>query len=135
MRINELNDKPQKGYNGYLLPDSERSKLLAQFPPKYTDVIAHHITVKFPAMSNEPLPEGKKFRVVGHADDGRGLEALVVEVDGETKRPDGKVYHITWSLDRNAGRKPVQSNEVIANQGYQNVNPINISMEPKFFRG
>lgn len=135
MRIKEIADKPIKGYNGYLLPDNERSKLLTHFPPKYPDVIAHHITVKFPAMSNEALPQGSKFRVVGYADDGQGVEALVIEVDGSTSRPDGKTYHITWSIDRAAGRKPVDSNTVITNNGFQNVNPINITMEPKFFKG
>jgi hypothetical protein len=33
------------------------------------------------------------------ADDKNGLQALLVSVDGETVRPDGGIYHITWSLD------------------------------------
>jgi hypothetical protein len=135
MRINDLKENVIKGYNGYLLPDKERSKLLALFPPKYPDIIAHHITEKYPAMSTEDLPSGKSFRVVGYSDDGNGVEAIVVEVNGTIKRPDGKIYHITMSIDRSKGYKPVDSNTIIANQGFQNVQPINISMEPKFFKG
>src|SRR3546814_9902597 len=50
-------------------------------------------------------------------DDGEGLQALIVSIDGSTDRPDGSTYHITWSLDRSRGRKAVQSNDVIAERG------------------
>jgi len=134
MRMTDLKEeKVVRGYNGYLLPDNERSKLLAKFPPKYKDVIAHHITVKYPALSSDPLPEGTSFKVVGYADDGLGLEALVIEVNGSVYRPDGKIFHITWSLSE--GRKPVESNKVISEKGYEKVDPINIHMIPTFFRG
>jgi hypothetical protein len=35
---------------------------------------------------------------VGEADDGAGVQALVVRIGGTTERPDGAIYHITWSL-------------------------------------
>lgn len=134
MRINELNVKPQKGYNGYLLPVGERSKLLAQFPPKYPDVIAHHITVKFPAMSNEPLPEGSTFRVIGYTDDGQGLECCIVEIDGTYIRADNSIYHVTLSIDRSKGYKPVDSNKIIKNIGFTKITPFVIKLIPTFFR-
>lgn len=38
-------------------------------------------------------------------------QALVVEISGTTRRPDGSTYHITWSLaDR---REAVESNDVL----------------------
>jgi hypothetical protein len=52
-------------------------------------------------------------------------------IDGSTSRPDGSVYHITWSLG--PGRKPVDSNKVIAHQGYKPVSPVAIEMDPQFF--
>jgi hypothetical protein len=33
------------------------------------------------------------------ADDGEGIQALLVSVDGKKVKPDGFPYHITWSLD------------------------------------
>jgi hypothetical protein len=53
--------------------------------------------------------------VVGVADDGAGVQALVVEIGGTTRRPDGSAYHITWSLAR--GRRAAESNDVIRERG------------------
>jgi hypothetical protein len=84
--------------------------------------------------SDVPLPEASSFTVVGYAYDEAGIEALVVEVDGSVVRPDGKTFHITWSLDREAGFKPVKSNDLIASKGYRKIsNPINITATAKFF--
>lgn len=55
--------------------------------------------------------------MVGRADDGIGVEALVVEIDGTIVRPDGGAYHITWSLGD--GRATKESNDVIADHGWQ----------------
>ena len=43
-----------------------------------------------------------------------GSGALVVRINGAVERPDRGAYHITWSLDRARGRRPVESNDVIA---------------------
>ena len=45
-----------------------------------------------------PPPRGAEGSVVGVADDGAGVQALVVEIGGTTRRPDGSAYHVTWSL-------------------------------------
>ena len=71
--------------------------------------------------------------IVGQADDGRGVQAHVVRIGGTTKRPDGSTYHITWSLDRSRGRKPVESNDVIARQGWTACPPIPIRFSPARF--
>jgi hypothetical protein len=45
-------------------------------------------------------------------------------------RPDGSVYHITWSLQN--GYKPVDSNKVIKKYGYEYlVEPISIETIPQ----
>jgi hypothetical protein len=54
--------------------------------------------------------------VVGVADDGAGVQALVVEIGGTTQRPDGAAFHIAWSLG--AGRKAAESNDVIRERGW-----------------
>jgi len=124
--------KPRSGYQAFELSSESRSKLAAQFPPKFPEFIGHHITYKTGVKSDVPLPEASTFTVVGYAVDEEGIEALVVEVDGSSVREDGRTYHITWSLDRSKGFKPVKSNDLLKN-GYQTVPSINISATAKFF--
>lgn len=104
---------------GWRLDRSERQTLLRRFQPRWPDVIADHVTLQAGAPADAPLPPEVSAEIVGSVDDGKGLQALVVAVDGSTDRPDGSIYHITWSLDRSRGRKPVQSNEVLAQKGWQ----------------
>lgn len=104
-------------YTAYVLTQSARDEILKRFPPKFDDVIAHHITYKFKTDKNVPhtIPDQAVIKVVAYACD-KSLETLVVSVDGEIQRPDGKFFHITLSLDRSKGRKPVDSNDVIENK-------------------
>lgn len=100
-------------YTAYVLTEETREGLLELYPPKYDKVIAEHITVDFGVPEGTALPEGDWIKVIGEADSKDGLQALVVSVDGDYRRPDGKVYHITWSLDPDK-YKPADSNELIA---------------------
>ena len=121
------------GYQAFELDASSRAKLAKLFPPKFPEFIGHHITYKFGVSSDEPLPDVSEIQVVGYGCNPKGIEALVVEVNGTTERPDGGVYHCTWSLDREAGFKPVKSNDLLAG-GYERLaTPINIHAVPKFF--
>lgn len=120
------------GYTGFEISGEDRAKLARVFPPKFPDFIGHHVTWKFGVQEDSPLPSANSLRVVGYAAD-ESLECLVVEVDGNIRRPDRGILHITWSLDRSAGRKPVDSNELLRS-GYQAVRPINISAAPRFFK-
>jgi 8-oxo-dGTP pyrophosphatase MutT (NUDIX family) len=99
-------------YTAYVLTPAARAKLLEAFPPKFPDVIAHHATLKFGVPKDAEAPAPAELMAVGYAND-ESLEAVVVSVDGTTKRPDGSTYHITLSLDRSKGRKPVDSNKVV----------------------
>lgn len=121
-------------YIAYELDKKSRQSLAAAFPPKYADFIGHHITLRMVKKTETNLPSmPKSVRVVGYADDGEGLEALVVEINGKLTRPDGKTYHITWSLDRSKGRKPAQSNGLVAG-GYEAVTPIDIQAKPELYK-
>ena len=62
------------------------------------------------------LPDASHATVTGRADDGEGVEALVVEIAGSSDRWDGGAYHVTWSLAE--GREAVESNAVIARCGW-----------------
>jgi hypothetical protein len=101
------------------------------FPPLYSNVIAHHCTLAFGVDESYPLPEETSGLIVGEiAED--GVQALVLKIRGQISRPKGGIYHITWSLE--TGKKPVHSNHVIANYGWQTVDPFEkVDLEPRWF--
>ena len=113
-------------YQAFLLTDSSREKILKLFPPKFSNVVAHHVTHAF--NSPNELPENPKVvKVVGIAEND-SVQALVVSIDGTTKRPDGGTYHITLSLGD--GAKAKDSNSLIAKDGYKKVTPVVIDIYP-----
>lgn len=118
-------------YVGWKLPEADRQRLLALVAPAYPNVRAHHVTLAFGVRRGYPLPGETAGRIVGVADDGSGVQALVVEIGGTTRRPDGSTYHITWSLA--PGRAAKESNRVIAARGWTPVPPVGIGLEPRFF--
>ncbi len=104
-----------------------RAELLNIFPPKYPLVAADHITMG--TGSSREIPG--EMLVIGVADDGKGIQALVLEVNGHRYRPDQNPYHITWSYDpdkiapawmdlklppkqKAMGYRPMHSNKLIA---------------------
>ena len=91
-----------------------------------------NITHLFGVSKDTALPEVGTVEIVGYADDGKSIEALIVAIDGSTERPDGKTYHITWSLDREQGKKPVHSNNLIEEEGFEKIDSILIDAKPKF---
>jgi len=118
---------------GWKLPrDEERERLLELFPPKYERRIADHVTLHAGAPEGAAPPD-VDARIVGRADDGKSLECLVVQIDGTTDRPDGSIYHITWSLG--AGRKAKESNDVLREDGWRRLDrAIPIRLEPAVFK-
>lgn len=95
---------------GWKLTGESRRALLERHPPRYARVVADHVTLK-PDSPGEPPPPPRCAAIVGHTDDGAGVEAFVVAIDGGTQRPDGGTWHITWSLGE--GREARESNDVI----------------------
>jgi hypothetical protein len=128
-----LSEDPKSFYTGWLLNPEDREALLQRFPPRYPEVVAHHVTQKFGDRAAQ-LPTETSGEVVGEADDGRGVQAMVVRIGGTTDRPDGSTYHITWSLG--PGRKARESNAVIARRGFTWLSqPIPIRLGPRPFGG
>lgn len=115
------------GYEAFVVTKESRLALGVLLPPTYPEWIGHHITHRFPATRSFSVPYGEQttgdFEVIGYASD-VGIEALVVSVRGRTIRPDGGTYHLTWSLDRELGRKPFHSNAVIKEKGFVCFKPI-----------
>jgi len=114
---------------GWRLDRAERAVLLRRFPPKYPDAVADHVTLQSKVAADAPLPEETEAEIVGRADDGLGVEALVVRLAGATARPDGSTFHITWSLEE--GRRARESNAVIATHGWTPfAEPLPLTLAP-----
>lgn len=119
-----------ESYSAYVLSKKSRSLLLNKFPPKFSKVDAHHITVKFGLDKTDRIPNQSKIQAVGYACD-KSLECCVISINGRTERPDGGVYHITLSYEYN--RKPVESNYLLKN-GWTKIEPFSISAKPTILK-
>lgn len=100
---------------GWKIERREREALLQRFPPRYANVVADHVT--FGRVPLRELPPHERAELIGRADDGSGVEAMVVALGGSHERPTEGTYHITWSLG--PGREAIESNDVIAAHGWQ----------------
>ena len=107
--ITKILQTKRASFAGYFLTPEARELILKQFPPKFPDIIADHVTTK---LGGKESPAPAKIVVEGYASDD-SLEALVVSIDGQIERPDGELYHITLSLDRSKKRRPKDSKAVI----------------------
>jgi len=118
---------------GWRLPDADREALLMRFPPRYQTVVADHVTLRYGTDARTELPTEHAGAVIGEVDDGAGVQALVVAIGGRSERSDGGHFHLTWSLAN--GRKAKESNEVIAECGWQPVAPpIAVMLEPAHWK-
>lgn len=115
---------------GWKLDGTERAALLRRIAPTWPDIVADHVTLHSRKAGRTELPPSTRGSIVGVADDGAGVQALVVRIDGTTERPDGGTYHVTWSIDRARGRTPVESNDVIARRGWTEHEPIAVTLLP-----
>ena len=119
---------------GWLVPAEERACLLEQFPPAYERTVADHVTLKAGVLEDAPPPPPVEAEIIGVADDGEGVQALVVRIDGSTDRPGGGTWHITWSLG--PMRKARESNDVIAAFGWRGLEEaVTVRLEPGRFYG
>lgn len=116
---------------GWKLDRGERGQLLDRFPPRYAEAVADHVTLETNAQS-KPLPPEAAAEIVGRADDGQGVEAMVVAIGGSTDRPDGSTCHITWSLA--PGRRAKESNDVLREHGWTTIGePVPVTIMPARF--
>ena len=117
---------------GWKLDSDQRAELLRQFPPRFGHVIADHVTLQAKVARDAPLPRETGGVIVGRADDGTGVEAMVVAIGGTTDRPDGSTYHVTWSLAD--GRRAEESNDLLADGSWAPFDlPMPILLHPARF--
>ena len=114
---------------GWKLDRDQRKELRQQFPPRFRNVVADHVTLRSRAAKDAPLPQETEGEIIGRADDGRGVEAMVVRIGGTSDRPDGSTYHITWSLE--PGREAKESNDVLREQKWVTFDlPMPVRLRP-----
>ena len=119
---------------GWAIRRNQRKALLAQFPPAYPKVVADHVTLRPHAAPADPLPAERHGEIIGRVDDEAGVEAMVVRIAGETDRPGGGTYHITWSLGED--RRAIESNTALERYGWASLpEPIPVELEPSRFPG
>jgi hypothetical protein len=124
--------RPGEHVIGWKLDLAQRGELLRRFKPRYPRTIADHVTLKPFVARDAALPQETQGCIVGRTDDGRGVEAMVVQIDGSPRRPDGGTYHITWSLAK--GRRPKESNDAIAARGWEPLDPpVAVRLAPAVF--
>ena len=117
---------------GWKLDPDQRRELLQQFPPKFERAVADHVTLAAKAPGERPLPDDVDAAIVGRADDGAGVEAMIVMIDGTTDRPDGSSWHITWSLAD--GRAERDSNDMLRDATWEMFDlPMPIQLQPARF--
>lgn len=118
-----------EGTIGWRLDREQRLELLQQFPPRYRQAVADHVTLRSKVARDAPLPQETEAEIIGRVDDGLGVEAMVVRLGGSTDRPDGSTYHITWSLE--PGREAIESNDVLAARPWEEFDlAMPIRLEP-----
>jgi len=125
--------QPGDGVIGWTLDREQRRDLLEQFPPKYETVVADHVTLKAGVAADARLPQPTTGAILGRADDGRGVECMVVAIGGSTARPGQGTYHVTWSLA--AGRRARESNDLLAQGRWDRLDsPVAIRLTPARLR-
>ena len=83
----------------YELDKESKAMLMEMFPPKYPEAKYDHVTICMGDINAIPPKPAQKVEVVGIADDGNGIEVLIVNINGTPLRNDGKHWHITASYD------------------------------------
>jgi len=106
-----------KSYVDFKLTEACRQAVLATYQPKFSDIRADHVTIAHGVSEDfkigQALRSRKGLKVVAYVCDDN-LETLIVEVDGELVRPDGKIFHLTLSKD--ASRRSFESNRLVSDR-------------------
>lgn len=119
----------KRGFTCWLVDAKSRDALLAAVPPEFPQVICHHVTFQYNVPETTELPEEKVGYVVGEIID-CGVQAVVVEIDGNTIRPDGERFHITMSLEE--GRYAEEAKRLVRRGWFPLREKIAVRLIPAF---
>ena len=105
----------------YEIDKDSKAMLMEKFPPKYPVAKYDHITICMGGIDAQTPEPAEKIEVVGIADDGNGIETLIVNVNGCAIRKDGKAWHITASF--NPSKNAPATFDVFAKPGKEKEKP------------
>lgn len=106
-------------YLAFILDKESRARLLQAVPARFSNVIAHHVTLLFPKTEAQNATMRRMMlQLAGQEHDveviseyvGEHIHAVGVTFNGDKKRPTGGFYHVTVSLE--APAKPKDSNDL-----------------------
>jgi hypothetical protein len=119
-------------YSGWLISNNSIQQIKNLFEQTHPDFIGHHVTYMF-GDDSELSPEAT-LKIIGQCTTNK-IQCFVITVNDEIIRPDGNLYHLTWSIDKSKGAKPVDSNKAIIEYGFVHLDkPIEIFGTPKIFK-
>jgi len=116
MKLSDLTYQPNV-YLAFVLDDASRQQLLAAYPPDFSSVICHHVTIIYNLNEvnlEQVKPDLGTVLVTGHISSD-GVECFTATVGGKRTRVDGGWYHVTSSVE--PPKKPVDSNTLLASIG------------------
>lgn len=120
------------GYTAYVLDEESRQTLLRKVPPKFSDVIAHHVTESFNVTKMVDFHPGIiNIQVIGYSCNTK-VEAVVVQVFNKTHNSSNMLYHITLSLDGSRGAKPFDSNKMLWETGWESIPNFTLTATHQF---
>jgi hypothetical protein len=125
--------KPGDTVIGWRLDRDQRRELLLQFPPVYAEVVADHVT--FPrGCAHVRLPSETMGEIVGRADDGNGVEAMVVSIGGTTTVPTEAPTISPGRSPKAGARKEEQRRASVTAAGTPIELPVPVMLAPAAFR-
>lgn len=99
----------------YVLTPECREQLLKLFPPRYSRAVCQHVTMgrgegraMYELFTELTVTAPVGGRVIGHVAD-NGVETLLITFYGSAQRKDGRLFHITLSLE--PPHRAVESNQ------------------------
>ena len=108
------------------LTKKSREELLKHYPPRFSQVLAEHITLEYGNLSDTEYLFSK-VSVVGYQSTSY-LEVLVVAIDNDcTRHFDKELLHITLSTD--SGISPVCSNYVLSAKLFESKPELELDVE------
>lgn len=105
-------------YLAFVLTDECRKELLKLYPNRFDVVKCDHVTIQYDINKEElkkfqPIFDANEFKLNGFIE-ADGIDLFRVTVDGNSQRPDGNFYHLTFT--RTKERASSDSNKVLAGE-------------------
>lgn len=128
-----MKKKPRKFIACLTLPAEVRQVLLGRFRPSYQHVYCRQVTIAYNVDRHYQLPTDPQEIKIWGLHRGSRTEALFCDVQGSTRRPDGRIFFITLSVKE--GVRPGDAglvapeevsflSETLAFSEYARLNPI-----------